>query len=129
MTKNSQTHRVFLPAKVRDIIAELGTGSGFVFGDPPAIDAAMRDICKALDVPRATPHDLRRTRHNDHRTRLWTRFNEQSPGTIARAELPMCMIGIDMLTKTSASWKQVAARIIALAEGTQIFSNVVPLRT
>jgi hypothetical protein len=32
-TKNAQTHRVYLPAKVRELISELGAdGSGFVFG-------------------------------------------------------------------------------------------------
>jgi integrase len=61
-TKNGQTHRVYLPAQVRTIIAALGTDtSGFVFGKPPLLDAAMRSICRELDVPRATPHDLRRT--------------------------------------------------------------------
>jgi integrase len=59
-TKNGQTHRVWLPQPVQSIIAELG-GNGFVFGSPPALDATMRDICKALSVPRATPHDLRRS--------------------------------------------------------------------
>ncbi len=72
-TKNAQTHRVFLPQRVQDIIAELvrknyAPERGFVFGSPPALDVAMRDICKALSGagnpapdPRATPHDLRRT--------------------------------------------------------------------
>jgi integrase len=50
-------------AGVRDIIVELNTDddSGFVFGQVWALDATMRDICKQLNVPRTTPHDLRRT--------------------------------------------------------------------
>ena len=70
-TKNAATHRVWLPQPVRDIIAELNYGgdSGFVFGQPLALDATMRSICKRLAVPRATPHDLRRT-HGSTITKL-----------------------------------------------------------
>jgi integrase len=63
-TKNAQTHRVWLPQAVRDIIAELNVDddrAGFVFGQVWALDATMRDVCKRLKVSRATPHDLRRT--------------------------------------------------------------------
>ena len=63
-TKNAATHRVWLPAPARAIIAELGDGAagGFVFagarGRPVSgLDAAMRDLRK-LKVERATPHDL-----------------------------------------------------------------------
>ena len=60
-TKNGAYHCVWLPQPVRDIIAGLNYGedSGFVFGQPMALDATMRTICKRLAVPRATPHDLR----------------------------------------------------------------------
>ena len=39
---------------------------GFVFTGPRGaavydLDVTMRDICKKLNAPRATPHDLRRT--------------------------------------------------------------------
>ncbi len=69
-TKNGETHRVWLPAPARDLIAEVTGGdevnSGFVFatsrGQPIAqLDVAMQTICKALAAERATPHDLRRT--------------------------------------------------------------------
>jgi integrase len=61
-TKNAQTHRVYLAAKVRDLIAKLGCdNSGFVFGKVWPLDLAMRDVCKELGVSRCTPHDLRRT--------------------------------------------------------------------
>src|SRR5262249_47860089 len=50
-TKNAQTHRIWLPQAVRDIIAEANYGddSGFVFGQPLAplaVSATMRNICK-----------------------------------------------------------------------------------
>jgi integrase len=48
-TKNGQTHRVWLPAKVREMLAELGGDtSGFVFERPPSLDRVMRDICRKL---------------------------------------------------------------------------------
>jgi integrase len=65
-TKNGQTHRVWLPAAAREVIAELGDGgTGFVFagkrgGAVKKLDAAMQAICTKLAVERATPHDLRR---------------------------------------------------------------------
>ena len=69
--KNGATHRVWLPQPVRDIIAELNyrDDSGFVFGQTLALSATMQSICKRLAVPRATPHDLRRT-HGSTITRL-----------------------------------------------------------
>jgi integrase len=69
-TKNDQSHRVWLSAPVREILAELADESataGFVFaGERRGIGAkplavAMRKICATLRVERATPHDLRRT--------------------------------------------------------------------
>jgi integrase len=69
-TKNGAAHRVWLPVPVRDIIAELtdeDVSTGFVFpgerggGAVKRLDSAMRKICQALKVERATPHDLRRT--------------------------------------------------------------------
>jgi len=63
-TKNAQSHRVWLPAPVREIFAELsdGANTGFVFaGSARGLDAAMRTICAKLKAERATPHDLRRS--------------------------------------------------------------------
>jgi integrase len=66
-TKNAATHRIWLPAPVQKILAELGDGdTGFVFAGPrgrPVIglDGAMRIACAKLGTERATPHDLRRT--------------------------------------------------------------------
>ncbi len=67
-TKNAASHRLWLPAPVQALLAELGDGAttGFVFagerGNPIGkLDAAMRAVCAAIGAERATPHDLRRT--------------------------------------------------------------------
>jgi integrase len=64
-TKNGESHRVWLPKAVRQLIGN-DTAPGFVFASPRGgpiskLDDAMRSICEKLDVERATPHDLRRT--------------------------------------------------------------------
>jgi integrase len=64
-TKNGQSHQVWLPQAVQHIFTELEP-DGLVFaglrgGAIQIPDKAMRVICKALGVERATPHDLRRT--------------------------------------------------------------------
>jgi integrase len=63
-TKNAHSHRVWISAPARSIIG--AGGHGFVFAGPRGgaafdVAGAMRDICKRLEVERATPHDLRRT--------------------------------------------------------------------
>jgi integrase len=63
-TKNAASHRIYLPAPVRDLIGD--GASGFVFAGPRGrairgLDVVMREICAKLGVERATPHDLRRT--------------------------------------------------------------------
>jgi len=63
-TKNGQGHRAWLPAPVREIIAELSdcATTGFVFaGSARGLDQAMRAVVAKLKVERATPHDLRRS--------------------------------------------------------------------
>ncbi len=68
-TKNGSSHRVWLSAPVRDLLAEVGIDdqtTGFVFVGERSraigqLDDVMRDIWKKLGVERATPHDLRRT--------------------------------------------------------------------
>jgi integrase len=60
-TKNAQTHRIWLPKSVQEIIAELNIGDDFVFGQSLELTGTMRSICAQLAVTRATPHDLRRT--------------------------------------------------------------------
>ena len=67
--KNAQSHRVWLPKPVQDLLAAMpdGNGStGFVFSSPRGrpitkLDDAMRSTCIKLGIERATPHDLRRT--------------------------------------------------------------------
>jgi integrase len=64
-TKNGESHRVWIPKPVQELIGN-GATTGFVFsgrrgGSVHGLDGVMRDICKKLDVEKATPHDLRRT--------------------------------------------------------------------
>jgi integrase len=70
-TKNKANHRVWLPAPVQALLAELdGRSTGFVFaGGRNGHPAAMHAICEKLGVERATPHDLRRT-HGTMITRM-----------------------------------------------------------
>jgi integrase len=62
-TKNAATHRVWLAGPVLEILAAFAGDEGRVFAGlrRNTLAVAMRDICSALGVPRATPHDLRRT--------------------------------------------------------------------
>ena len=63
-TKNKQTHRVYLPAAAQALLRYYDGGEGegriFKFG-AGALNEAMRNICAKLKLPRATPHDLRRS--------------------------------------------------------------------
>jgi integrase len=63
-TKNAQTHRVWLPKPAQAIIEGLD-GEGLLFagarGAVIQLAMPMQKICRALGVPGATPHDLRRT--------------------------------------------------------------------
>jgi integrase len=61
-TKNGLSHRVWLPAPVQQIISDMNaTGAVFAEVSNDQMAKAMRKICKQLNVPRLTPHDLRRT--------------------------------------------------------------------
>lgn len=71
-TKNGESHRVWLPAAVQEIIGEQKTArTAFVFDESTkAMATAMRAICSLLQVEnKITPHDLRRT-HGSTITRL-----------------------------------------------------------
>jgi integrase len=68
-TKNSLTHRVWLPQAARDVMAELGSDhetTGFVFSNDgrrpiKELDGAMREVCRRFGIgDKVTPHDLRR---------------------------------------------------------------------
>jgi integrase len=136
-TKNGQSHRVWLPEVVREIIAELadeGAAAGFVFttgsrGNPVGkLAEAMREICTDLGVEdKVTPHDLRRT-HGSAITRLgfgrdsMNRIQNHKEGGIAdvydrhRYE-----------AENKRIMEAVASHITALAEGKQP-TNVVQFR-
>jgi hypothetical protein len=130
-TKNGASHRIWLPEPVQIILAELGGigGSGFVFGDaPPALDPVMRDICKALSVPRATPHDLRRT-HGTTITGLG--FGRESMNRLQNHKEGGIADVYDRhryAEENQRIMESVAAKIIALAEGVDAAMNVVPMR-
>jgi integrase len=124
-TKNAQTHRVWLPQSVQDIIAGLNIGDDFVFGPSVNLDAAMRTICKQLQVPRATPHDLRRT-HGSTITRLgfgrdaMNRIQNHKEGGIADV-----YDRHSYENETKRVMEAVAAHLLMLARGDDATSNVV----
>jgi integrase len=138
-TKNKQTHRVWLPEAVRDIIAEVGEGStGFVFAgrrdgaaiDDGALSDAMRAICAELRVNEAAkPHDLRRT-HGTMVTRLgfgrdaMNRIQNHKEGGIADV-----YDRHEYADENKRVMEAVAARIMALAEGRPEVGNVVEFRS
>jgi integrase len=76
-TKNGAAHRIWLPAAVHMVFAELAeddASQGFVFPGSRGhavnkLDVAMAAICKKVGVERTTPHDLRRT-HGSTITKL-----------------------------------------------------------
>jgi len=66
-TKNAQSHRIWLPKSVQQLLGKDDVATGFVFPGARGKSAvhrladAMRVISKQLAGGRATPHDLRRT--------------------------------------------------------------------
>jgi integrase len=124
-TKNGQTHRVWLPVQVREIIAELSDGetTGFVFRGPrggpvTGLDAAMRRLCADLGIEdKARPHDLRRT-HGTTITALgfgreaMNRVQNHREGGIADV-----YDRHEYADENRRIMEAVAARILALAEG------------
>ena len=134
-TKNKQTHRVWLPQTVQDIIAELtdGEATGFVFpnsrrGAIDGLDVVMRDICKQLAAPRATPHDLRRT-HGTKSAELgfgreaMNRVQNHREGGIADV-----YDRHEYSEENKRVMEAVASHIMVLATGAAAASNVVSLR-
>jgi integrase len=129
-TKNGATHRVWLPVAVQEILVTLGEDeSGFVFGRPPRLAEAMRrGICKDLGIPRATPHDLRRT-HGSTITALgfgrdaMNRIQNHREGGIADV-----YDRHEYAEENKRVMEAVAARFMTLALGKTIRSNVVRMQ-
>ena len=133
-TKNSQTHRIWLPAPAQALLAELDdkAAEGFVFAGPggrpvDGLDAAMRAICAKLGVERATPHDLRRT-HGSTITALgfgrdaMNRIQNHREGGIASV-----YDRHGYAEEGKRIMEAVAARIMRLVEG-KSGGKVVPIR-
>lgn len=136
-TKNGQSHRVWIPAPARAILAELSgdtaPAAGFVFagerGRPIRdLSVAMRAVCTALGADRATPHDLRRT-HGTTITALgfgreaMNRIQNHREGSIASV-----YDRHGYAEETKHVMEAVAARILALVSGRPEDSKVVPIR-
>lgn len=71
-TKNKKSHRVWLPAAARELIAEVNghdLTAGPIFNGTVNLDKAMRAISAHLNDPPVRPHDLRRA-HGTAITRL-----------------------------------------------------------
>jgi hypothetical protein len=117
---------VWLPQPVRDIIKELNYGddSGSVFGQP-LLSAVMQNICKRLAVPRATPHDLRRT-HGSTITKLgfgrdaMNRIQNHKEGGIASV-----YDRYQYSDENKRVMESTATHLLALAQGNAAPSNVV----
>ncbi len=124
-TKNAQTHRVWLPQPVQDIIAELNIGDDFVFGRSLSLSPTMRNICMQLKVPRATPHDLRRT-HGSTITKLgfgrdaMNRIQNHKDGGIADV-----YDRHEYAEENKRVMEAVASQLFALAQGDDAPSNVI----
>jgi integrase len=124
-TKNAQTHRVWLPQPVQDIIAGLNIADDFVFGQTLDLTPTMRDICAQLKVPRATPHDLRRT-HGSTITRLgfgreaMNRIQNHREGGIASV-----YDRYQYEEENKRVMESTAAHLLMLARGDDAKSNVV----
>jgi integrase len=124
-TKNGATHRVWLPKAVQDIVAGLNIGDDFVFGQALNVTRPMQNICRQLKVPRATPHDLRRT-HGSTITRLgfgrdaMNRIQNHKEGGIADV-----YDRHQYEEENKRVMEAVASRLIAVARGDEAKSNVV----
>jgi integrase len=133
-TKNGETHRVWLPKAVQDIIAELSDGAtpGFVFaatrgGPVDRLDAAMREACKKLGGERARPHDLRRT-HGSTITGL--RFGREAMNRVQNHKeggIADVYDRHEYADENKHVMEAVAARILALVGG-EPTGNVVAFR-
>jgi integrase len=129
--KNKQTHRIWLPAPVREILAQLGNEeTGFVFGRPPRLAVAMRGLKMAStrQFERVTPHDLRRT-HGSTITAFgfgrdaMNRIQNHREGGIADV-----YDRHEYAEENKRIMEAVAAKLMALALGKTVRSNVVRMQ-
>jgi integrase len=127
-TKNAQSHRIWLPTPVRDLIAELGSDrAGYVFGRVLSLDVVMRDICQQLGAPRATPHDLRRTFGTMVTSLGFGRPSMDRLMNHREGGVGSVYDRYEYASENQKIMESVASRIIALAEGIDPASNVVSI--
>jgi integrase len=116
-TKNGASHRVWLPPPVQALVAEVGDGTGPVFTRLGSLDEAMREVCAALGLERATPHDLRRS-HGSRVTELgfgreaMNRIQNHREGGIASV-----YDRYEYASETQRVMDAVAAHILVLCQG------------
>lgn len=126
-TKNGQSHRVWLPAPVQALIAELGDGAtGPVFPNVGQLNRQLRDIIGNL--PHATPHDLRRTFGT---TVTGVGFGREAMDRIMNhkeASVGDVYDRADYGPEMKRVMEAVATHIMALASGRPVEGNVVQLR-
>jgi integrase len=132
-TKNAATHRIWLPERVRGIIAEIsGEGeAGFVFtgsskGPVSNIEKAARQACTALGIEPVRPHDLRRT-HGTTITKL--RFGRDAMNRIQNhieGGIADVYDVHEYSDENKLIMESVAARIMALVEGRSDDGKVIP---
>ena len=136
-TKNGAAHRVWIPNPALSVIAEVaeeGARAGFVLAGPRGgpvrgLDAAMRTICRELQIERATPHDLRRT----HGTTIAALgFGRDAMNRIQNHKEG----GIGSIydrhgyaEENKRIMEAVAQRLVSLAEGGTADSNIVQIGT
>jgi integrase len=99
-------------------------GTGFVFGQSIDISATMRSICQQLAVPRAVPHDLRRT-HGSSISKLG--FGRDAMNRIQNHKEGGITDIYDRHSYSSENQRvmeAVASHLLALAQGLTV-SNVV----
>jgi integrase len=126
-TKNGAGHRVWLPAPVQELIG--GGTSGRVFSSVD-LDRTMRQIIG--DLPRATPHDLRRTFGTtvtslgfgrENMDRILNHKDKRKGGRVTDV-----YDRADYSGEVKRVTEAVAAHLVGLASGRAIESNVVQLR-
>jgi integrase len=122
-TKNSASHRIWLPTPARELVDELTALAPEGRG---RLDAAMRTICKKLEIERITPHDLRRT-HGTLITSLG--FGRDAMNRIqnhVEGGISSVYDRHQYAEENKRVMEAVASRIMQLAEGSD-GGNVVPM--